>query len=543
MLRLALTAFFNLLLFVFTSSAQDVGRVDELNAQARELLQSSSSLNIEQARSSATDALTMAVQIGYAKGEADALNIIADIFELEGLASQALKMRKRAQRKLANPDAQTTVVIQQSQPKRLGDFPAPVETRPRERQPEPEQPVESRPVEVRRPVVQPTPTPVFRPSGNLDSDIKNRMSELEQKQKMIEQLQQERQKQAEALGEQSEQASILEAELARQKAEYEATQSQIQILQQEKENNDLRIKQQKIVGLILINTILIAAVFIFVVIRQYRAKNKANLQLAQTLDELKSTQEQLVQKEKLASLGQLTAGIAHEIQNPLNFVNNFADLSIELLNELKESDDMEDIKAIADDLIQNLSKIHHHGKRADSIVKNMLQHSREKKGEREETDLNELLKEFVNLAYHGLRATDKSFNSKIELTLDASLPKLSLVKQDLGRVFLNMFNNSFYSISKKISTQNADYQPLLSVSTQKGDGKVVVTIRDNGLGMSEEVKQKLFNPFFTTKPTGEGTGLGLSISHDIIVKLHKGSIEVNSTEGDFAEFIIELPIT
>ncbi len=541
MSRFVSVLFATLFLFANTLFAQDISRVDELNAQARELLQNSSSMNIETARSNATQAVMMAVQLGYAKGEADAYNIMADIFEIEGQGSQALKMRNRAQRKLTNPNAQTTVIIQQPQTQKLGDFPAPVESRPRERVVEPEV-AEQRPAEVRKPAPLPTASSTFKPSGNVDSDIKNRMSELEQKQKLIEELQRQKNEQATALGEQSEQAARIEAQLAQQQAEYEATKSQIAALEQEKVNNDLRIKQQRIIGLILINAVLIALVFIVVVIRQIRAKNRANTELAKALDELKSTQEQLVQKEKLASLGQLTAGIAHEIQNPLNFVNNFADLSIELLEEVKESDDIEEIKDIAGDLIQNLTKIHHHGKRADSIVKNMLQHSREQKSEKEITDLNELLKEFVNLAYHGLRATDKNFNCKIEQELDKTLPKLNLVKQDLGRVLLNMFNNSFYSISKKIVGAKEDYQPVLSVHTEVANDKAVIIIRDNGLGMSEDVKQKLFNPFFTTKPTGEGTGLGLSISHDIIVKLHGGSIEVDSKEGEYAEFKISLPV-
>jgi len=528
-----------LFLLFNTVFAQDAARVDELNAKAKELLQNSSSLNIEDARSTATEALTIAVQLGYAKGEADAYLIMAETYELDGNAALGLRFRKKAQKKLANPDAVLTIV--QQQPKKLGDFPAPTESRPRERVVEPEV-EEQRPAEVRRPAPQPTVATSFKPSGNLNSDIKNKMSELEQKQKEIEDLKRQQSEMGEALGEQSEQAARVAAQLAQQEAEYEATKSQISVLQKEKENNDLRMKQQKIIGIILIGAVLIALIFIFVVIRQIRAKNKANTELAKALDELKATQQQLVQQEKLASLGQLTAGIAHEIQNPLNFVNNFADLSIELLEEVKESNDIEEIKEIAGDLIQNLTKIHHHGKRADSIVKNMLQHSREQKSEKESTDLNELLKEFVNLAYHGLRATDKNFNCKIEQDLDKTLPKLNLVKQDLGRVLLNMFNNSFYSISKKIVAGKEDYQPMLSVHTEMVNDKAVIVIRDNGLGMSEDVKQKLFNPFFTTKPTGEGTGLGLSISHDIIVKLHGGSIEVGSKEGEYAEFKISLPI-
>jgi len=539
MSRFISVLFATLFLLFNTVFAQDAARVDELNAKAKELLQNASSLNIEDARSTATEALTLAVQIGYAKGEAEAYIIMAETYEQEGNPALGLRFRKKAQKKLANPDAVLTII--QQQPKNFGDFPAPVETRPRERVMEPEV-VDQRPIEIRRPASQPTVTTSFKPSGNVDSDIKNKMSELEQKQKMIEDLQRQRSVQATALGEQTELSARIEAQLAQQEAEYEATKSQILALKQEKENNDLRIKQQKIIGIILMNVVLIALIFVFVVIRQIRAKNKANTELAKALDELKSTQEQLVQREKLASLGQLTAGIAHEIQNPLNFVNNFADLSIELLEEVKASNDIEEIKEIAGDLIQNLTKIHHHGKRADSIVKNMLQHSRDQKSEKEATDLNELLKEFVNLAYHGLRATDKNFNCKIEQDLDKTLPKMNLVKQDLGRVLLNMFNNSFYSISKKIVANKEDYQPVLSVHTEVVNDKTVIVIRDNGLGMNEDVKQKLFNPFFTTKPTGEGTGLGLSISHDIIVKMHGGSIEVNSKEGEYAEFKISLPI-
>lgn len=536
---------FILMLGLLASSlfAQDIATVDELNASAKAILQSEGKDGVEQARGMLVLALKKSIDLNYAKGEIDVYNLMAETYELEGNPQVALRFKKKANKKSANPDAPSNVTI--VKPNTIEDFatstiPSSAKAKPKLREEEPAAPSpdQSRPSDIRKPIYQPTFSPtVAKPSGNTESDIKNKQSELEEYRKKIDELQKQAAQEGDSL------SAIRNAEIARLNAERERTQSQIEALEKEKENTDLRIKQQRIVGIILINAIVIMLFFVFLVIRQIRAKNKANKELAKALDELKATQAQLVQQEKLASLGQLTAGIAHEIQNPLNFVNNFADLSLELLEELKESNDTEDMKAIASDLTQNLTKIHHHGKRADSIVKNMLQHSREQKGEKEPTDLNELLKEFVNLAYHGMRATDKNFNCRIDQSFDAALPKIKIVKQDLGRVFLNMFNNSFYSINKKIALQIDNYMPTLSISTKLDGDKVILNIRDNGLGMSEEVKQKLFNPFFTTKPTGEGTGLGLSISHDIIVKIHNGSVKVDAKEGEFASFEITLPLS
>lgn len=276
-------------------------------------------------------------------------------------------------------------------------------------------------------------------------------------------------------------------------------------------------------------------------------------ELLGTLNELKATQSQLIQSEKMASLGELTAGIAHEIQNPLNFVNNFAELNKELLEELSvelEKDDLEEAKLILKDILANSTKIHHHGKRADSIVKGMLQHSRTSTGVKETTDINELVDEFLRLSYHGLRAKHKSFNATMETDLDNSIGKMDLVSQDIGRVILNLVNNAFYAVNQRkqeASTINPDisYMPTVWLTTKKTTKGAEIKIRDNGTGMPEDVTDKIFQPFFTTKPTGQGTGLGLSLSFDII-KAHGGNLSVNSQskqlpEESWTEFTIELP--
>ena len=271
--------------------------------------------------------------------------------------------------------------------------------------------------------------------------------------------------------------------------------------------------------------------------------------LNQSLMELKNTQNQLVQQEKLASLGELTAGIAHEIQNPLNFVNNFSEVSTELIDELREErekpDNERDIELeeeLLGDVFQNLKKINHHGKRASGIVKGMLEHSRASTGEKQSTDINALADEYLRLSYHGLRAKDKAFNSDFKMNFDENLPKILLIPQDVGRVLLNLFNNAFYAVYKKVQSGKATegYRPLVVVSTKLIEDEVVIKVKDNGLGISEEHISKIFQPFFTTKPTGEGTGLGLSISYDIITKGHGGTMKVESTEGEGTEFTIEL---
>ncbi|MBD0278152.1 MAG: two-component sensor histidine kinase [Flavisolibacter sp.] len=268
-------------------------------------------------------------------------------------------------------------------------------------------------------------------------------------------------------------------------------------------------------------------------------------QLHQSLQELKTTQAQLVQREKMASLGELTAGIAHEIQNPLNFVNNFAEINTELLNELKQevqSNNKEEVLQITDTLKDNEQKIVHHGKRADAIVKGMLQHSRVSTGEKQSTDLNALVDEYLRLSYHGMRAKEKGFTATIQTDFDIALSKLSLVPQDIGRVLLNLFNNAFYSMNEKKKQLNGTYEPVIQVTTRRLDNKVEVSIKDNGTGIPQKALEKIFQPFFTTKPTGEGTGLGLSLTYDIITKGHGGDIKVNTKEGEGTEFIIQLPV-
>ncbi len=272
------------------------------------------------------------------------------------------------------------------------------------------------------------------------------------------------------------------------------------------------------------------------------------LQLEQSLDELKAAQSQLIQSEKMASLGDLTAGIAHEIQNPLNFVNNFSEVNAELTDELKEELDKTKLSAeerlpidrITDDIKSNEEKINFHGKRADSIVKGMLQHSRNSNGQRELTDINQLADEYLRLAFHGLRAKDKSFNANMKTDFDPRVGSLNVVPQDLGRVFLNLITNAFYAVAEKNKQANGNYEPTVFVSTKKMESKVEIVVKDNGNGIPQKVIDKIFQPFFTTKPTGQGTGLGLSLSYDI-VKAHGGEIKVNSNENTGAEFVVSLP--
>jgi len=276
-------------------------------------------------------------------------------------------------------------------------------------------------------------------------------------------------------------------------------------------------------------------------------------ELQQTLDLLQTTQQQLIQSEKLASLGELTAGIAHEIQNPLNFVNNFSEVSMELIDEMEAElakGDAVEANAIAADIKQNLGKIIHHGKRADAIVKGMLQHSRASSNTKEPTDINKLADEYLRLSYHGLRAKDKTFNAELVTNFAEGLPLVNLVPQDIGRVLLNLFNNAFYAVHAKQAASDGPYKPVVTVSTTAqpppdggGAKAILIIVKDNGTGIPDEVKDKVMQPFFTTKPTGEGTGLGLSLSYDIVVKGHNGNIEVQSKEGEGSEFIITLPVS
>ncbi|WP_426060505.1 sensor histidine kinase [Hymenobacter sp. B1770] len=270
-------------------------------------------------------------------------------------------------------------------------------------------------------------------------------------------------------------------------------------------------------------------------------------ELRTALTELRTTQAQLVQSEKMASLGELTAGIAHEIQNPLNFVNNFADVSVEMLAELREEQarpqrDPELEAELLDDIAQNLQKIHHHGQRAASIVKGMLEHSRASTGERQATNINHLADEYLRLAYQGLRAKDKSFNATLRDDFAPDLPLVEAIGPDLGRVLLNLFGNAFYAVRQRQLQGEAGYAPTVTVQTRQRGDQVEIRVRDNGLGIPEAMRQKIFQPFFTTKPSGEGTGLGLSLSYDIVTQGHSGTLTVTSQEGEFTEFLISLPI-
>jgi signal transduction histidine kinase len=247
----------------------------------------------------------------------------------------------------------------------------------------------------------------------------------------------------------------------------------------------------------------------------------------------------------MASLGELTAGIAHEIQNPLNFVNNFSEVNKELLAEMRdeiEKGNLEGVKLIANDLIDNEEKINHHGKRADAIVKGMLQHSRSSSGIKEPTDINALTDEYLRLAYHGLRAKDKSFNATMKTDFDESIGSINIVPQDIGRVVLNLLTNAFYAVNEKKKQQPEGYEPTVSIRTKKVTGKVEIRVADNGNGIPQKVLDKIFQPFFTTKPTGQGTGLGLSLAYDII-KAHGGELKVETKEGEGSEFIIQLLIS
>jgi signal transduction histidine kinase len=278
--------------------------------------------------------------------------------------------------------------------------------------------------------------------------------------------------------------------------------------------------------------------------RQKQETDNQKQKVEITLEELKSTQSQLIQSEKMASLGELTAGIAHEIQNPLNFVNNFSEVNKELLVEMKDEMDkgnIEDAKEIANDVIDNSEKINHHGKRAGDIVKGMLQHSRSSTGVKEPTDINALADEYLRLSYHGLRAKDKDFNATMKTDFDESIGKVNIIPQDIGRVLLNLYNNAFYACTERsrasAGSAGQTYEPTVSVTTKKSENHVVITVSDNGNGIPEKVKDKIFQPFFTTKPTGQGTGLGLSLSYDI-VKAHGGEIKVETIEGKGTKFII-----
>jgi len=344
------------------------------------------------------------------------------------------------------------------------------------------------------------------------------------------------------------------------------TQSLQKLVLEEKENQ-LKAEQEQIEYknrlrfYLVICGLIILVLIVFILYRNNLQRKKINTKLQSTLNHLKSTQSQLIQSEKMASLGELTAGIAHEIQNPLNFVNNFSEVSTELVDEMKDELEAGNWKLateLADDVKQNLEKINHHGKRADAIVKGMLQHSRTSSGVKEPTDINALADEYLRLAYHGLRAKDKSFNADFKTEFNESLPKINVIPQDIGRVLLNLINNAFYTVDKRAKEDNplppkggvknsqTEYLPTVAISTASskspsGDLGVEIRVKDNGSGIPQNIVDKIFQPFFTTKPTGQGTGLGLSLSYDI-VKAHGGEMKVETKEGEGTEFIIQLPI-
>ncbi|MEP7107440.1 MAG: ATP-binding protein [Ferruginibacter sp.] len=326
--------------------------------------------------------------------------------------------------------------------------------------------------------------------------------------------------------------------------------------QLEQQSREAKLKYETRVKIYsLITGMALIVILAFILFRNNKQKQKANIlllnqkrEIETTLTELKTTQSQLIQSEKMASLGELTAGIAHEIQNPLNFVNNFSEVNKELLVEMKQEIDKgntDEAKAIANDLIENEEKINHHGKRADAIVKGMLQHSRRSTGIKEPTDINALADEYFRLAYHGLRAKDKSFNATMKTEYDESIGNINIIPQDIGRVILNLITNAFYaaSLAPKSGAGNTQHirEPAVWLSTKKVGDKVLISIKDNGPGIPQKVLDKIFQPFFTTKPTGQGTGLGLSLSYDII-KAHGGEIKVGTKDGEGAEFIIQLPV-
>ena len=331
-------------------------------------------------------------------------------------------------------------------------------------------------------------------------------------------------------------------ELQKTISEEQLHEQQIQEEQLEKQN---QLKQNGFLA-----GLAVLVIIAFILFRNNQQRKKTNKVLRQekakvesTLSELKAAQSQLIQSEKMASLGELTAGIAHEIQNPLNFVNNFSEVSTELVDEMNEEiskGNIEEAKEIAGDLKQNLEKINHHGKRAGDIIKGMLQHSRSGSGKKEPTDINKLADEYLRLAYHGLRAKDKSFNATMKTDFDETIGNINIIPQDIGRVILNLITNAFYVVNEKSKQNIAGYEPTVSVSTKKINGKVEIKVADNGNGIPQKILDKIFQPFFTTKPTGQGTGLGLSLSYDI-VKAHGGELKVEMKEGEGATFIIQLP--
>jgi two-component system NtrC family sensor kinase len=326
--------------------------------------------------------------------------------------------------------------------------------------------------------------------------------------------------------------------------EFDVRDAEAKLLQDKKDVEVRESKNRQNLTIFALAIVILAVLAIAVVqLRNNKAKQKANMLLENALSDLKSTQQQLIQSEKLASLGELTAGIAHEIQNPLNFVNNFSEVNQELISEMKieiSKGNSEEVNAIANDIQENEEKISHHGKRADAIVKGMLQHSRTGAGQKDPVDVNVLADEYLRLSYHGFRAKDKSFNALMKTDFDITMGTIKIIPHDIGRVLLNLYNNAFYAVSEKAKHQPEGYEPMVSVSTRKVDRNIEIKVKDNGNGMAPKVVDKIFQPFFTTKPTGQGTGLGLSLSYDIVKSLG-GEIRVDTKEGEYTEFVVLIP--
>lgn len=342
-----------------------------------------------------------------------------------------------------------------------------------------------------------------------------------------------------------------EAEQRKLQYEFEKKQAIAKAEQEKKDAEAKRIKNLQyftIAGLIVLVIVILSIALIQWKNNQQRKKTNVLLQsekekVESTLTELRSTQAQLIQSEKMASLGELTAGIAHEIQNPLNFVNNFSDVSRELINELKTQKSklaLDEQEEILTDIDANLEKIHHHGKRADAIVKGMLLHSQSSTGAKELTDINALCDEYLHLSYHGLKARENSFNAATKTDFDTTIGDIKIVSQDIGRVLLNLYNNAFYAVNEKAKQNDEAYKPTVFISTRKIVDTVEIRIGDNGNGIPQSIMDKIFQPFFTTKPTGQGTGLGLSLSYDI-VKTHGGEIKVETKEGQGTTFVLSIP--
>ncbi|MBL0097990.1 MAG: tetratricopeptide repeat protein [Bacteroidetes bacterium] len=384
-------------------------------------------------------------------------------------------------------------------------------------------------------------------------------TELEEKERVIDLLQKQYQEQSLASNAKQLELSqiITKTDIALQEKDQALEEKTAEVEQLTREKaiserdlalKELMISKQKNFRNLLIILSACAIFFVLLLYNRYTFKKKSNVKLIQsnseledTLKRLHATQDQLIQSEKMASLGQLTAGIAHEIQNPLNFVNNFSEGALEVIDEFTATEDPLERKELADELKGSLSKIHEHGKRAERIVKSMLQHSRQGSDEKEIADVNQLLHEAVNLAYHGMRANHKDFQCAIEENLQADLPKAEVVQQDMNRVFLNLANNAFYAMREKVQKENGG-KSLLKISSILKKDKIEIRLRDNGPGIPTTIAEKIFEPFFTTKPSGQGTALGLSMSFDIIKNRHQGSLQLDSKENEYTEFIITIPL-